>query len=96
MRRVRKTMEWPPSFAIMGESEVQALIDEAAKRGQARLDAENEQIARVAAKEICSVFNVRVPEGRSFANSPVETIAIIIAEQIKYRGHARDESRRTR
>ena len=96
MRRVRKTMEWPPSFAVMGEAAIRALIDEAAKRGQDRLDEENQMIARVAAKEICSVFSVRVPEGRSFKNSPMETIAIIIAEQIKYKGHARDWERRTR
>jgi hypothetical protein len=88
--------EWLPNFAIIGESEVRAFIDACAKEGQSRLDAENERIARVAAKEICSVFNVRVPEERSFANSPMETIAIIIAEQIKYRGHARDEKRRTK
>ena len=87
-------MDWPPNFAVMGDSEVRALIDACAAAGQARLDEENQMIARVAAKEICSVFSVRVPGGRSFANSPVETIAIIIAEQIKHKGHARDEIQR--
>ncbi len=96
MKKKTKGNEWPPSILAMSPAEVRAFMESSAASGQTRLDEETQRIARVAALEICSLFNVIVPDGRSFANTPMQTIAIIIAEQIKYKGHARDESRRTR
>jgi hypothetical protein len=42
----------------------------------------NEKV-RKAAREICSTFDVKVPRGYKFANTREETIAIIIACQLR-------------
>ncbi len=79
------------SITNMSAAEIREFMESLAKNGQARLDEEIEKIAHAAATEILSVFDVRIPSGTSHANRPQVTIEIIIAEQIKYKGHARDE-----
>lgn len=89
MSKKSKIMDGPPDIANMSAAQIRSFMESSAKNGQIRIDAENQRIAHAAAKEICSVFDVRVPEGTAHANRPQTTIEIIIVEQIKYRGHAR-------
>lgn len=42
-----------------------------------------EKVSRDAAEEICSVFDVTVPRGKHFANSPRETIRIIVQQKLR-------------
>lgn len=85
--------EMPTGVAFMSDARVREFMESSAARGQARLNEAIQRIAKAAAEEICSVFEVKAPRGQSFMNGTVETIAIIIAEQIKYDGHARDKEK---